>query len=117
MNAKAARGLLRRWGILLAAVGVVVALLLPAFTSTYAIRLVTGIFMFGALACGWNLIGGYAGYADFGAASFLGIGAYTTGILMTEAKVPFALAVFAGGGMAMVAATGMGALLLRLRGH
>ncbi|PYM37128.1 MAG: branched-chain amino acid ABC transporter permease [Candidatus Rokuibacteriota bacterium] len=83
-----------------------VAVGLPALTNTYYVRLATGILMFAALACGWNLIGGYAGYPDFGAAAFLGIGAYTTGVLMARAAVPFPLALLAGG-----------AVLLRLRGH
>jgi branched-chain amino acid transport system permease protein len=93
------------------------ALALPVVASTYYIRVVTGIFMFGALASAWNLIGGYTGYPDFGSAGFLGIGAYVTGILMTHAHAPFALALPAGGAAAAIAAVGMGALLLRLRGH
>ena len=103
--------------LLLAAGGLLVTIIFPAVASTYYIRIATGIFMFGALACGWNLVGGYAGYPDFGAAAFLGIGAYTTGILMTKALCPFALALAAGGLLAMAAAVAMGAVLLRLRGH
>ncbi len=93
------------------------ALLLPLIASTYYIRLVTGIFMFGVLASAWNLIGGFTGYADFGGAAFLGIGAYTTGILMTQAHAAFAVALLAGCLLAAAAAVGMGSLLLRLRGH
>jgi len=92
------------------------AIAYPAVASTYYIRIVTGIFMYGALASAWNLIGGYAGYADFGAAAFLGIGAYTTGALMTRAHVPFPAALLAAGALA-AAAGAMGAVLLRLRGH
>lgn len=90
---------------------------LPAVASTYDIRLVTGIWMFGALASGWNLIGGCAGYPDFGAAAYLGIGAYATGILMTQTGAPFAAALATGGLLAVAAAVAMGAVLLRLRGH
>jgi branched-chain amino acid transport system permease protein len=93
------------------------AILLPALASTYYVRVVTGIYMFAALACGWNLIGGYAGYPDFGASAFLGIGAYTTGGLMTHAGAPFASALAAGALLAVIAAVLMGAVLLRLRGH
>lgn len=73
--------------------------------------------MFGILASAWNLIGGYTGYPDFGGAAFLGIGAYTTGILMGRLHVPFAAALVAGALLAATVAVGMGTLLLRLRGH
>jgi branched-chain amino acid transport system permease protein len=101
----------------LAIVALGVAAALPLALDTYYIRLLTGIFMFGALASGWNLIGGYTGYADFGAAAYLGIGAYTAGILMTRLQLPFALALGAAGVLAIAGAIAMGALLLRLRGH
>jgi branched-chain amino acid transport system permease protein len=104
----------RRLALVLA---LAVAVGVPALTNTYYVRLATGILMFAALACGWNLVGGYAGYPDFGAAAFLGIGAYTTGVLMTRAAVPFPLALLAGAVLAVLAAVLMGAVLLRLRGH
>ncbi|HXZ44209.1 MAG TPA: branched-chain amino acid ABC transporter permease, partial [archaeon] len=117
MNTKRSKPSTHRVHILLSVAGVLIALVLPVVASTYFIRLVTGVFMFGALASGWNLVGGYAGYPDFGAAAFLGIGAYATGILMTHARLPFALAFPIGGVLAALAAVGMGAVLLRLRGH
>ena len=101
----------------LAAAALGVAVAFPVFAGGYYVRLATGIFMFGALASAWNLIGGYTGYPDFGGAAFLGIGAYTTGILMLRAHLPFAAALLAGGALAVLAAVGMGTLLLRLRGH
>jgi branched-chain amino acid transport system permease protein len=104
-----------RWALL--GLALVAAASVPAFAGTYYVRIFTGIFMFGALASGWNLIGGYAGYADFGAAAFLGIGAYTTGIAMVNYHAPFAVALAAGAALAVAAAVGIGALLLRLRGH
>ena len=104
-------------GAILAALALAAAAAFPAVAGTYYVRVVTGIFMFGMLASGWNLIGGYTGYPDFGAAAFIGIGAYTTGILMVRAHLPFALALPAGGILSVVAATAMGSVLLRLRGH
>ncbi len=94
-----------------------VALLLPSFAGTYYIRLATGIYMFGLLAAAWNLIGGYTGYPDFGGAAFLGIGAYTTGIMMVRAHTPFPVALTSGCLLAAGVAVLMGSLLLRLRGH
>lgn len=110
MTGQAARGLA-------VAAALAVALVLPGALNTYYVRIITGIFMFGILASAWNLIGGYTGYPDFGGAAFLGIGAYTTGILMVRAHAPFPAALPAGCVLAAAAAGAMGALLLRLRGH
>ena len=54
----------------------------PFITSTTSI-------LFDALtamcvAYGWNLIGGYAGYASFGNAAFLGLGAFVAAALMSR---------------------------------
>jgi branched-chain amino acid transport system permease protein len=111
------RRLPRLTGAVLAGAALAFALAFPHVAGTYYVRVVTGIFMFGMLASGWNLIGGYTGYPDFGAAAFIGIGAYTTGILMLSAHAAFALAVLAGGTLSVAAAAGMGSVLLRLRGH
>ena len=113
----ARRGLGGLTGVVVAAVALAAAVAFPAIAGTYYIRVVTGIFMFGMLASGWNLIGGYTGYPDFGAAAFIGIGAYTTGILMLRAHLPFAPALLAGGILSIAAAAAMGSVLLRLRGH
>ena len=113
----ARRGLGGLTGVVLAAVALAAAVAFPAISGTYYIRVVTGIFMFGMLASGWNLIGGYTGYPDFGAAAFIGIGAYTTGILMLRAHLPFAPSLLAGGILSIAAAAAMGSVLLRLRGH
>ena len=36
-------------------------------------------------ATGWNIMGGYAGYISLGNSAFIGLGAYTTGILAATA--------------------------------
>jgi branched-chain amino acid transport system permease protein len=118
MSPGAARASLGRWAAAAAAaLALAAALTLPAFAGTYYVRVITGIYMFAMMASGWNLIGGYTGYPDFGGAAFIGIGAYTTGILMVRAHAPFAAALPAGGLLAAAAAVGMGSVLLRLRGH
>lgn len=80
-------------------------------------RLLATVFMFVALAQGWNIIGGYTGYASFGQVAFFGIGAYTTAVLMNNYHVSFWLAmpvaIVAGVAFAVL----IGIPLLRLRGH
>ena len=50
--------------------------------AEYAIDVLFLIFLYGAMATGWNYIGGFAGQVSFGHAAFLGIGAYATMILI-----------------------------------
>jgi branched-chain amino acid transport system permease protein len=69
------------------------------------------------LAESWNIVGGFTGYASFGNVAFFGIGAYATGVLLTVAEAPFALALPAGGLLAMAFAALIGAPILKLKGH
>jgi len=89
----------------------------PFATSGYFLRLLTLLFTYAIMASAWNLIGGFTGYTDFGLVVFFGLGAYTTGLLMTKAKLPFLAGWLAGGVVCVVFAVLMGLLLLRLRGH
>lgn len=89
----------------------------PAFLSGYWVRTFTDIFMFAVLAASWNLIAGYCGYPAFGNVVFFGLGAYTTGILMTKLQMSFFFGVAAGGILSILLAILLGLPLLRLRGH
>jgi branched-chain amino acid transport system permease protein len=40
------------------------------------------------LATGWNILGGYAGYTNFGASAFFGAGAYTAAFLLKTCETP-----------------------------
>jgi branched-chain amino acid transport system permease protein len=73
--------------------------------------------MLATLAESWNIIGGFTGYASFGNVAFFGIGAYTTGLLLTRVGAPYAIALAAGGILAMLFAAVAGFPILRLRGH
>jgi branched-chain amino acid transport system permease protein len=98
--------------------GLVMLALLPQyFLLGSEQRTVAGVFMFVALAQGWNLIGGFAGYPSFGNAAFFGLGGYTTAILMAKSGVPFwgALPIAALVGVAFAVLIGLP--VLRLRGH
>lgn len=73
--------------------------------------------MFATLAIGWNIIGGYAGYASFGNVVFFGLGGYTVAALMSKAGWNFWPALVAAAVLAVVFAVLVGAPVLRLRGH
>ena len=96
---------------------VLVLALMPAALSPFLVQFLINLFMLAALAESWNIIGGFAGYASFGNVAFFGIGAYTTGVLLTAAEWPFWLALPAGGVLAMAFAALVGMPILRLKGH
>jgi branched-chain amino acid transport system permease protein len=80
-------------------------------------RLLSSVFLFVALAQGWNIIGGYTGYASFGQVAFFGLGAYTVAVLMNNYHVSFWAAMPAAILVGIAFAVGIGLPLLRLRGH
>jgi branched-chain amino acid transport system permease protein len=71
---------------LYAALAVAALALVPfvARGSEYTVEVLFLIFLYGAMATAWNLLGGFAGQISFGHAAFLGIGAYTTTLLLMQ---------------------------------
>ena len=108
----------RRWPrLLLLVLGAALALALPELIDAYWLRIATGALMWAGLACSWNIIGGYAGYIDFGHSAFFGIGAYASAILMGGAfGWPFAATIPVGLLVAAGLAAVIGGPTLRLRG-
>ena len=100
------------------AVGLVLValILLPIWLGPFWTRIALGTLMWIGLAQSWNMIGGYAGYLDFGHGAYFGAGALVTGIGMNELGYPFVggfvLAGIAGAVLAYVIAVPT----LRLRG-
>src|SRR5688572_8905238 len=68
------------------------------------------------LATAWNILGGYAGYVNFGTPAFFGIGAYTAVLLFRWMQAPLALQIAAAALMGALLGFGVGMLTLRLRG-
>ena len=67
-------------------------------------------------ATGWNIMGGYAGYISLGNSLFVGLGAYTTGILAAKQNVPPFLGCLAGGLVCALAAAVLSLVTRRTRG-
>lgn len=91
--------------------------LLPVLKpDIYYLSALFGIFLYAALACGWNIFGGYTGYMNFGHAGFFGVGAYTSALLLLRFGLsPFYTSIL-GGALAGVLAAVIGYPCLRLRG-
>lgn len=105
-------------GLAVTAVLLVGLLILPKFQSQYDLLTYTRFLVLALMAQGWNLIGGYTGYAAFGNVGFFGVGAYTTGLLMlSKWQVPFFPALFCGALLAALIAALIGLPVLRLKGH
>jgi branched-chain amino acid transport system permease protein len=106
------------WAPIAVGAGVLLALAIaPGVLSPFLVQFLINLFMLATLAESWNIIGGFTGYASFGNVAFFGIGAYTTGVLLTVATLPFWLALPASGLLAMLFAALVGMPILRLKGH
>jgi branched-chain amino acid transport system permease protein len=102
-------------------IGVVVVLVVGSMLT----HVVTNAYVFYAgfvalqyvvISTGWNILGGYAGYVNFGSGAFVGLGMYAAVFLFKSIDAPLVVqilgAAFAGG----VLGLGMGYLTLRIQG-
>ena len=85
--------------------GVAVLVAIPPLTGNIWIQnLLILTFLLAIMASGWNIMGGYAGYISLGHSAFIGVGAYTAGILAVRWEVsPFLVAPLGGVTAAMLA--------------
>jgi branched-chain amino acid transport system permease protein len=86
----------------------------PAVGSRFYTFLANDVVIWALFATSLNLLVGYTGLVSFGHAAYFGIGAYTTGILMKQAAVPFFLAFPAAGVVAGLFAVVFGFFCVRL---
>ena len=68
------------------------------------------------LATAWNILGGYAGYVNFGVPAFVAVGAYTSLLVFKAFEAPLLVQIVAGATTAGALGLGVGLLTLRLRG-
>jgi branched-chain amino acid transport system permease protein len=74
------------------------------------------VLQFVILATAWNILGGYAGYVNFGTGAFFGIGAYTAVLLIKSLGLPLGAQIAAAALVGAALGFGVGLLTLRLRG-
>lgn len=74
------------------------------------------VLQFVVLATAWNILGGYAGYVNFGTAAFFALGAYTAVAVIKATGGPLALQIVAAAAVSGLLGLGTGLLTLRLRG-
>ena len=91
------------------------AVVWPPFAPLYIVSLLTKILIFGLLVMSLDLLVGFSGLWSFCQASFFGVAAYTTGLLITRYGVTsFWLSAPAGLLMAMITAAAIGVISLRV---
>lgn len=74
------------------------------------------VLQFVILATAWNILGGYAGYVNFGSAAFFATGAYCAVALAKAFDAPLALQIGAAALVSGILGFAVGALTMRLRG-
>ncbi|MGH8819732.1 MAG: branched-chain amino acid ABC transporter permease [Rhodoferax sp.] len=103
-----------RWLVLVIVALVVFPLLV---SDPFSQQIVVMTLMYGALGAAWNLVGGFLGRVSFGHAVFLGVGAYTTLLLLKVLHLSPWFGIPLGGIMAAAVAFIVGKPTLRLTGH
>ena len=107
----------RRLPRLLLAAGVLLVALVPLLTpNTYIHNMLIMAFVLAILASGWNVMAGFTGYVSLGHAAFIGVGAYTGGILAARWEVSPLLVAPLGGVAAALVAFVLGLVTRRTRG-
>lgn len=107
-----------RWGLLSLAGVLLVIYPIVAPGDQYHQTVLILIFLLAVMSLGWNVIAGFTGYVSLGQSAFLGIGAYTVGIL-SQAFPHVSPFVFAplGGVTAGITAVILGSTIMRAREH
>jgi len=74
------------------------------------------VLQFVVLASAWNILGGYAGYVNFGVPAFVAVGSYTALVLFKAIGAPLLVQILGGAVVSGVLGLCVGLLTLRLRG-
>src|SRR5258706_12243684 len=74
------------------------------------------VLQFVVLATAWNILGGYAGYVNFGSAAFFAVGAYSSVFLYKAVHPPLIVMIVAGTLASGLLGLAVGYLTLRMRG-
>jgi branched-chain amino acid transport system ATP-binding protein len=109
-------GFLEHRGLLVAATLLLLAPLVADYTPFY-LALLTEVLVFGLFALAYDILLGHTGVLSLGHSAFIGVAAYTTGILLSRwRQTPVELAVLAGAAGGLAVAVLLGPLVLRKRG-
>ncbi|QAU47762.1 branched-chain amino acid ABC transporter permease [Bradyrhizobium guangzhouense] len=69
-----------------------------------------------ALAVAWSILGGYAGYVNFGTSAFYGVGVYASVFMVTAFGAPLPVQILTGAAIGALMGLALGLLTLRMQG-
>jgi branched-chain amino acid transport system permease protein len=95
---------------------VAVALMTQLIGNEYPFFAAYGILQFVVLAVAWSILGGYAGYVNFGTSAFFGVGVYTAVFLFKAMGAPLGVQIAAAALVGAVLGLAVGLLTLRMQG-
>jgi branched-chain amino acid transport system permease protein len=104
-----------RWIVAVLLVALLVSAPLYLRNSPYQMAILTGAFFYAILASSWSLLAGIAGQFSFAHMAFVGIGAYTAGLMGRELGTTPLTGILAGTLVAGLVGLIIGVLCLRLR--
>lgn len=95
----------------------VLLVIIPPFLPTYVVELLTQTFIWAIVAVSLDILLGYTGLPSLGHTSYMGLGAYSTAILMTRYQSTFPEALILSIVFSAIMAAIFGLLALRAKGH
>jgi branched-chain amino acid transport system permease protein len=102
--------------LLIAAVFVAVAAVLPLWLSAYVLGVLTVAYFYGVFSMSWDLLFGFAGEVNFGPTFLIGLGAYTAALLDNQYHLPIPVSMIAGALAALAGGVLLALPALKLRG-
>src|SRR6201996_3182683 len=100
-----------------AAIFLIAMLLLTQFvTNEYPFFAGYVILQFIVLSVAWTILGGYAGYVNFGTNAFFGVGVYSAVLLIKAYQAPLLVQILVAAVVGGLLGLGVGLLTLRMRG-
>jgi branched-chain amino acid transport system permease protein len=109
---------MKRWGFLMGALVLLgVGFVLPKIsTNAYVFYAGFIVLQYVVISTGWNILGGYAGYVNFGSSAFIGMGAYTAIALFHAFGASLWEQILCAALVGGLFGLGMGYLTLRIQG-
>ena len=100
-----------------AAIFLIAMLLMTQFvTNEYPFFAGYVILQFVVLSVAWTILGGYAGYVNFGTNAFFGVGVYSAVLLIQAFQAPLVVQILVAAAVGGLLGLGIGLLTLRMRG-
>ncbi len=90
--------------------------LMAGVSSDYVFNASFVVLQFVVLASAWNILGGYAGYVNFGTSAFFALGGYSALFMIKAFDAPLLVQILVAAGVTGVLGLGIGLISLRLRG-